>query len=462
MPRVRLSFDRGTLRVDGDVGSLASNHVRFDPRTGFHRAAAFRYVDLLASAAARAVDVDDAIAPDMLVPRASIEAASLRPYQEQALHSFEAFGRRGIVALPTGSGKTRVACAALARAASSTVILVPTRALLEQWVAILRMVHRAPIGIVGDGELQVEPITVMTFESAYRRLDAYGNRFGVLIVDEAHHFAGGVRAEALEMCVAPIRLGLSATPPQPGTPGADRLRDLIGPIVCELGIEDLAGSHLAELDTIRIHVVLEPDEREAYVRDHEPFDRLRRDIRRVHPGADWKTVVSLISRLPNGREILSAEQRASALATFPRAKRRVVHDLAARHWHDRTLVFTATADQAYGLGNELLVPVITAETSRAERADILERFRSGDLRMLASARVLNEGIDVPEANIAIIAGGALGAREHTQRIGRILRPSLGKRATAYELVTIDTSDEARTRARRKNLAPRSPNPPRAI
>jgi len=461
MPSLRLSFDRGTLRVDGDVGALPTDLVRLDPRTGFHRCAAFRYAELLARAPHDA-GVDDRVGPELLVPRASIEGSALRPYQEQALASFEAFGRRGIVVLPTGGGKTRVACAALARAACSALILVPTRALLEQWVAVLRMVYRGAIGVVGDGEQRVEPITVMTFESAYRRLDVYGNRFAMLIVDEVHHFAGGVRCEALEMCVAPIRLGLTATPPASSTSASQRLRDLVGPVVCELGIEDLTGRHLAELDTVRIHVDLEADERAVYLRDHEPFAQLRREIRRFHPGADWKTCVSLISRIPNGREILSAEQRASALATFPRAKRRVVHDLAARHWQDRTLLFTATADQAYTLGDDLLVPVITAETSREERADILDRFRRGVVRMISSARVLNEGIDVPEANVAIIAGGALGAREHVQRIGRILRPSEGKRATAYELVTIDTTDEARTRARRKNLAARSPALARAI
>lgn len=455
---LRLSYDRGTLRVDGDVSALPPDLVRFDPRTGFHRCPAFRYADLLARAHEQNVLIDDRIAHDLAVTRASVDSAPLRPYQEQALSSFEAFGRRGIVVLPTGSGKTRVACAALARAACSAAILVPTRALLEQWVAVLRTVYRDPIGVIGDGEQRVEAITVMTFESAYRRLDLYGNRFGMLIVDEVHHFAGGIRSEALEMCVAPIRLGLTATMPQ----SAQRLRELIGPVVCELQIDDLTGRHLAELDTVRIHVALEADERVAYVRDHEPFDELRREIRRVHPGADWKTCVSLIARMPDGREILSAEQRASALATFPRAKRRVVHDLAARHWQDRVLVFTATADQAYTLGEDLIVPVITAETSRAERADILDRFRSGAVRMIASARVLNEGIDVPEANVAIIAGGALGVREHVQRIGRILRPKEGKRATAYELATIDTTDEARTRARRKNLAPRSPALARAL
>jgi superfamily II DNA or RNA helicase len=106
----------------------------------------------------------------------------------------------------------------------------------------------------------------------------------------------------------------------------------------------------------------------------------------------------------------------------------------------------------------MLIPVITAEVSRREREAILTAFRDRRVRAIASARVLNEGVDVPDANVAIIAAGSLGVREHVQRIGRILRPALGKRAIAYELVTMGTIDEARTNARRRKLAVSRPAP----
>lgn len=453
---LRLSFDRGTLRLDGIPSSLVAEWIRYDPRTGFHRAPAHRYRDLLVLARELGLAVDDRVAAEVFVPAAAVSEPALRPYQQQAIDSFETFDRRGIVVLPTGSGKTRVACAAIARAGCSVLVLVPTRVLLEQWRATLGTLYAGPIGVVGDGEHDVRPITVMTFESAYRKLDRLGQLFGMLVIDEVHHFASGQRAEALEMCVAPIRLGLTATAPEYDSPGEQRLRRLVGPLVCELGIDDLTGDHLAELDTVRVHVSLTPDERSAYERDIAPYEELRADIRRANPFADFQTVIGAISRAPGGREVLVAMQRASKLATFPSAKRRVVTTLAFRHWAERTLVFTATADAAYTVGSDLLVPVITAETPRPERETILSAFSAGDIRMIASARVLNEGIDVPAASVAIIAAGALGAREHVQRIGRILRPEPGKRAVAYELVTLDTLDEARTRAKRRRLAARAP------
>jgi len=448
---VRLSFDRGTLRVDGSAAS-ALPHVRFDDRTGFHRAPAHRYVDIRDACLRAALVVDDHVAPEAFAAPEGRAPPALRPYQAEALAAFERLGSRGVIVLPTGSGKTRVACAAIARARSSAAVLVPTRALLDQWVTILQGLFGGPIGVVGDGAKRVEAITVMTFESAYRRLDVHGHRFGMIVVDEVHHFGGGLRAEALEMCAAPRRLGLTATPPMPGSPAAARLRDLVGPTVFELAIGDLVGRDLAPLDLVRLHVALSADERAAYERDIDPFRRLRGEVLRSNPDADWVTCIRSIARAPDGADALAGMQRACALATFPAAKRAVVRELLGRHRLDRALLFTATAEDAYAIGADALIPVITAHVGRPEREAVLAAFREHRVRAICSAQVLNEGIDVPEANVAVLVGGSLGAREYVQRVGRVLRPAPGKRATVYELVTLDTLDEARTRARRRRLA----------
>ena len=71
---------------------------------------------------------------------------------------------------------------------------------------------------------------------------------------------------------------------------------------------------------------------------------------------------------------------------------------------------------------------------------MLENFRSGACPVLVSSRVLNEGVDVPEANIGIIVSGGSGVREHVQRLGRILRARPGKKAVLYELVNSATSE----------------------
>ena len=128
--------------------------------------------------------------------------------------------------------------------------------------------------------------------------------------------------------------------------------------------------------------------------------------------------------------------------------------LLARHADSRVLVFTPDNATAYAVAREHLLMPITCDISRPERACALERFRRGELRALVSARVLNEGIDVPEAEVAIVVGGTQGEREHVQRIGRLLRPREGKTAIAYELVMRRTSEVVQSRRRRAGLAPR--------
>jgi superfamily II DNA or RNA helicase len=97
---------------------------------------------------------------------------------------------------------------------------------------------------------------------------------------------------------------------------------------------------------------------------------------------------------------------------------------------------------------------LTCDIGRRERDQALDAFRRGRIRALVSARVLNEGIDVPDADVAIVVGGALGEREHVQRVGRLLRPAEGKRALVYELVTRDTIEVSQARRRRQGLVAR--------
>ena len=125
--------------------------------------------------------------------------------------------------------------------------------------------------------------------------------------------------------------------------------------------------------------------------------------------------------------------------------------LLARHRGSRILIFTADNAAAYAIAAEQLIMPMTCDISRSERERALSAFRRGELRALVSARVLNEGIDVPDADVAIIVGSALGEREHVQRVGRLLRPVPGKRALVYELVTLATSEVWRAAARRRAL-----------
>ena len=172
------------------------------------------------------------------------------------------------------------------------------------------------------------------------------------------------------------------------------------------------------------------------------------------PGASWEDFARTAARTVEGRRALDAFRRARKLVTFTEAKREMLRVLLHRHRDARLLIFTADNESAYSIAREHLVMPFTCDIGRGEREEVLVRFREGTLRALVSARVLNEGIDVPNADVAVIVGGALGQREHVQRVGRLLRPLEGKRALVYELVSRQTTEVRLARRRRAGLAPR--------
>jgi superfamily II DNA or RNA helicase len=453
---VRLVFDRGTIllrEVDARSQPTDIAAVRWDPRVRAYRAPAYRHRVLRADLARRAIPFIDEIHP----PRPALGCWSpieLRPYQEAALWAWELAERRALLALPTGSGKTRLALAAMARSGASALCLVPTRVLLAQWLHEIAGVYTGPVGCYGDGAHDLAAVTVATFESAYRHMDRLGNRFDVLVVDEVHHFGCGMRDEILEMSTAEARLGLTATPPQAGV-AAERLLELVGPTAYELTIGDLAGRFLSTFDVIALHLDLTVAERRAYEGWMSTFRTTFAQFLRVVPAGRWEDFARAAARTADGRRALNAFRRARRLVAFTEAKREALTMLLARHREARVLIFTADNESAYAVARERLVMPITCDIGRREREETLMHFREGALRALVSARVLNEGVDVPEADVAIIVGGGLGGREHVQRVGRLLRPREGKHALVYELVSRRTIEVRMARRRRAGLAPRS-------
>src|SRR5574341_422927 len=450
---MHLHFDRGTILLREpprgvDLSDLPG--VRWDPRVGAHRAPAMLHASLRAELLRRGVAFTDGLdrPADEL---ATWEMPSLRPYQEEALQAWSTAGHRGTVVLPTGSGKTRLAIAAMACTGRPSLALVPTRVLLEQWVRQVSAAFSGPVGCLGDGQRRVEQVTVATFESGWRHMQQIGDRFELVVVDEVHHFGDGVRDEALELCAAPRRLGLTATPPR--GPSSDRLAELIGPVLFERSVGDLAGRFLAPFELITLRLDLDPEERQAWERAGAIYRPVLRAFQRDCPGSDWIDFVRAAARTEHGRLALAAFRRSRALLAFPSAKRAALAGILSSHGNGRVLVFTPDNATAYAVARAHLVMPITCDIARTERAVALDRFRQGELNALVSARVLNEGIDVPEAGVAVIVGGTQGEREHVQRVGRLLRPREGKTALVYELVMRGTAEVAQARRRREALAP---------
>src|SRR5207302_2773066 len=179
-------------------------------------------------------------------------------------------GGRGVVVLPTGTGKTFVAILAIQRAARPTLVVTPTIDLLNQWYGELLLAFDGPVGLLGGGYYEMRPLTVTTYDSAYIHLERWGNRFGLLVFDECHHLPGPTYMAAAVGSLAPFRLGLTATPERADGQEA-LLPELIGPIIYRREIKELAGDYLAEYRAERIYVDLSPEEEERYRKAREQF-----------------------------------------------------------------------------------------------------------------------------------------------------------------------------------------------
>ena len=449
---VTLRFDGGTVRIDGDEASALDglSFVEVDARSESRRAPAYRYPFLRSTCRDRSLPVEDAVLdlPDVGDLTTDYE---LRGYQEAALEAWHDASDRGVVELPTGSGKTVLAIGAMTDLDTATLVVVPTIDLLEQWRGELEAEFGddVAVGQLGGGEQRVAPVTVATYDSAYLRADELGDRFGLLVFDEVHHLGGEGYRDVARLMAAPARLGLTATFERPD--GAhEAIEDLVGRVVYRRSADDLAGEHLADYDIKRIEVDLTPAERERYESLQGTFtDYLATSNIDMRSGSDYQELVKRSGSDPRAREALLAKQRAREVMMNADRKVEALADVLDRHREDRVIVFTAFTDLVYDLAERFLIPPITNETGADERREILERFRRGDYSRVVAANVLDEGVDVPDANVAVVLSGAGSEREFTQRLGRVLRPKEdGGRALLYEVVTSETAEERVARRRR--------------
>ena len=450
MADVCLRYEEGTIRIEADAS--ASSLPVFpaaerDPRSETLRAPAFAYADIRDTLAATDLAVDD-----LVLDLPTLDLAStyeLRDYQREAVDAWTDAGERGVVELPTGSGKTVIGIAAMEQCETPTLVVVPTIDLLEQWHGELDREFDVPIGRLGGGTQRVEHVTVSTYDSAYLRADELGDRFGLAVFDEAHHLGGEGYRDIARLLAAPARLGLTATFERPD--GAHEVvAELLGERVYRLTAAELAGDHLAAYDIRRIEVTLTEAERETYERHQEVFtDYLAQSSITLRSGSDYQELVKRSGTDPRAREALLAKQRAREVMMNAEKKVGRLAEILDDHREDRIIVFTAHTDLVYRLSERFLLPAITHETGADERREILERFREGGYSRVVTANVLDEGVDVPDANVAVLLSGSGSEREFTQRLGRILRPkSDGGRALLYELVTEETAEERVARRRR--------------
>ena len=354
-----------------------------------------------------------------------LPAWELRPYQQQAVDGFWD-GGSGVVVLPCGAGKTLVGAGAMARAQSTTLILVTNTVSARQWrEELLRRttLTEDEIGEYSGSRKEIRPVTIATYQvlttrrkGVYTHLDLLDARdWGLVVYDEVHLLPAPIFRMTADL-QARRRLGLTATLVREDGRESD-VFSLIGPKRYDAPWKDIeAQGWIAPADCVEVRVTMPESMRMAYA-VAEPDERYR-------------------------------------FAACAPAKDQVVEELVARHAGEQTLVIGQYLDQLEQLSESLDAPLITGAASVPQRQELFRQFREGEISLLVVSKVANFSIDLPEASVAIQVSGTFGSRqEEAQRLGRVLRPKGdGRTAHFYTVVARDTVDAEFAAHRQRFLA----------
>ena len=328
-------------------------------------------------------------------------SGALRPYQERAVA--EVSGRSfGVLEAGTGSGKTVMALAIIAARRQPTLIIVHTKELLYQWQQRIEEFLGRSAGLVGDGRLDLQPITVAIVNSARKQVNELVPLFGHLIVDECHRVPAALFTDVVSRFDCQYLLGLSATAFR-SDEGTTRL------------ISIFMGDCLHQVNQAQLQAtgaIVKPE-------------LIRRKTTFTHPyNGDYHALITaLVSH--QGRNLQIVEDIVQAAGRPQSGVLLVVSD--------RVSHCEIFAGQLAARG--LAVALLTGQTPPEKRAQIVRDVQAGELRILvATLQLIGEGFDCSDLSTLFLTTPITFEGRLLQVLGRIMRPSAGKLPMVYDYV----------------------------
>jgi len=404
--------------------------------------------------------------PAVATPRVSDEnPLGLYDWQRDALAAWKLNHSQGIVDAVTGAGKTRLALAAIAEhqaAGGKTLVLVPTVVLLYQWEAIIADVFpTARVGLVGDGHdatFTRDDVLVAVLATARNRSFPLNGARGLLVADECHRAAAEKSAATLDWRFD-YRLGLSATHERMDDAHETILLPYFKKVVFTLTYQRaIDDGVISNVRTAFVGVTFTDEEKAQYVTFQRTLKKMRRKLVdelgcRSQPFSLF--LDDVIRLATNGRrnDAMVAQKwlktwgdKKALLAETPSKTNAIAGLLDVINDAGRTLIFTQSITSANAIADLLREAVVAAsahhsEIPMAEREGILQRFADGELTVLASVQTLEEGVDVPDADLAIIVASSKQRRQMIQRMGRVLRRKTDGRDARFVILFVALTDE---------------------
>jgi superfamily II DNA or RNA helicase len=403
--------------------------------------------------------------PPMEARAAAVVPLGLYAWQADALDAWSRRGRRAVIEAVTGTGKTMVGVAAALEELAQrgqVLVLVPTVELQQQWVAELvnRLPAGARVGRLGAGandSLVAHDVLVAVVNSA-RAIDVRPiRRGGLLVADECHRYGSAVNRLALDERFT-RRLGLSATYARDDDGNLAWLDPYFGGTCFRMGYRRaLADEVIAHFTVALVGVRFGEDERGRYDELSELMAQLRARLVGRHgvPADPFDAFMRAVNVLAEGEGDGCGVARAYRVALLER--RRLLAETPAKDdalarlapaigASDRAIVFTqsiATSERAGALlaGHGLQAGVVHSEQPGPIRRDVLRRFGEGDLDVITAPRILDEGVDVPAADLAVIVGASRSRRQMVQRMGRVLRRKPDGRRAGFAVLCVEGTVE---------------------
>lgn len=446
---VTLQYRKGVIIVTG-LDTLP--YCTADPMTNTLYSYGLNYKKIIEYLDDKNIEYDDRVLDLLPLKDLSRINVKLRDYQQEAVKNWCKV-KTGSIVLPTGAGKTMVALKIMEIVNSPTLIVVPTLDLIKQWTKILSRNFDIEIGQIGGGIENIQPITVSTYDSAYIKAPSIGNKFWFLIFDEVHHLPAPSYRLIAEMLVAPIRLGLTATIER-----EDRLDEdfpyLIGRSRFQISAKELARhNYLANYTIERKQTFLSKEENLQYKENMMLYHTCLKKIGlRMNSHGAFKRLIMMSSKNNFARRALVARNKAMDIALNSKSKLTEIGKILSEDKNLKTIIFTQHNKLVYEISNNFLISFITYKSSKEEREDVLTGFKDGRYKAIVTSKVLDEGIDVPDAQLGILVSGSGSSREFIQRLGRLLRPKYdNKQARLIEIVSSGTSETQTSERRHKKI-----------